>query len=197
MVIKRANTSGGHSNYKSVYIYIWKWKWSRSVISDSLDCSPRNFPGKSWDWEWVAMSFSRGSSWPRDQTRVFHTAGRGFTSEPPGKPYIYMRGPQNSEAKIDRIKRRSAWFKFIVKFKVINGTSLLTSQLINRTTRHKMTKDTEDMNNTIKQLNLTFYRTLHSTSHEQRTDSLKHTWNILQHRLYASHKTNLNKLKKI
>ena len=102
-----------------------------------------------------------------------------------------MRGPQNTEAKIDRIKRRNAWLT------VINGTSLLTSQLINRTTRHKMTKDTKDMNNTIKQLNLTFYRTLHSTSHEQKTDSLEHTWNILQHRLYASHKTNLNKLKKI
>ena len=60
--------------------------------------------------EWVSISFSRGSSRPRDQTWVSLIAGRGFTSEPPGKPYIYMRGPQNTEAKIDRIKRRSAWF---------------------------------------------------------------------------------------
>ena len=29
--------------------------------------------------EWVAIHFSRGSSWPRDQTRVSHTAGRFFT----------------------------------------------------------------------------------------------------------------------
>ena len=29
--------------------------------------------------EWVAISFSRGFSWPRDQTRVSHTAGRQFT----------------------------------------------------------------------------------------------------------------------
>ena len=29
--------------------------------------------------EWVAFSFSRGSSQPRDQTRVSHTAGRFFT----------------------------------------------------------------------------------------------------------------------
>ena len=29
--------------------------------------------------EWAAISFSRGSSWPRDETRVSHTAGRLFT----------------------------------------------------------------------------------------------------------------------
>ena len=91
--------------------------------------------------EWVASSFSRGSSWPRDQTRVFCIAGRGFNSEPPGKPYVYMREPQNTEAKMDRIKRRSAWFNSY-KWNFITH-----SQLIDRTTRHKMTKDTEDMNN--------------------------------------------------
>ena len=32
------------------------------------------------------MPSSRGSSQPRDQTQVSHTAGRFFTSEPPGKP---------------------------------------------------------------------------------------------------------------
>ena len=30
--------------------------------------------------EWVAFSFSRGSSQPRDRTQVSHTAGRFFTS---------------------------------------------------------------------------------------------------------------------
>ena len=29
--------------------------------------------------EWVAMTFSRGSSQPRDEIQVFHTAGRFFT----------------------------------------------------------------------------------------------------------------------
>ena len=29
--------------------------------------------------EWVAISFSRGSSWPRGQTWVFHVAGRHYT----------------------------------------------------------------------------------------------------------------------
>ena len=36
--------------------------------------------------EWVAISFSRESSPPRDQTFVSCTAGRFFTAEPPGKP---------------------------------------------------------------------------------------------------------------
>ena len=33
--------------------------------------------------EWVAIPFSRGSSWPRGRTQVSHIAG-GFLSEPPG-----------------------------------------------------------------------------------------------------------------
>ena len=48
-----------------------------------LDCSP---PGSSFHGilparilEWVAISSSGGSSWPRDRTWVFSTAGRFFT----------------------------------------------------------------------------------------------------------------------
>ena len=47
-----------------------------------MDCSP---PSSSIHGtlqarilEWVAISFSRGSSWPRDQTQVSHIAGRHF-----------------------------------------------------------------------------------------------------------------------
>ena len=36
--------------------------------------------------EWVAISFSSGSSRPRDQTHVSCLAGGFFTTEPPGKP---------------------------------------------------------------------------------------------------------------
>ena len=36
--------------------------------------------------EWVAISFSSGSSQPRDRTQVSRIAGRCFTFEPPGKP---------------------------------------------------------------------------------------------------------------
>ena len=41
--------------------------------------------------EWVAMPFSRGSSWPRDQTHISWIscfAGRFFAIEPPGKPKL-------------------------------------------------------------------------------------------------------------
>ena len=51
---------------------------------DPMDCSP---PGSSVDVTlqarilgWVAISFSRGSSWPRNQTQVSCTAGRWFTN---------------------------------------------------------------------------------------------------------------------
>ena len=36
--------------------------------------------------EWVAISFSRGSSWPRDQTCISCTACGFFIIESPGKP---------------------------------------------------------------------------------------------------------------
>ena len=36
--------------------------------------------------EWVAISFSRGSSRPRDRTRVSCIAGGFFTAEPSRKP---------------------------------------------------------------------------------------------------------------
>ena len=37
--------------------------------------------------EWVAISFCRGSSQPRDQTLVSALASRFFTAEPPGKSH--------------------------------------------------------------------------------------------------------------
>ena len=38
--------------------------------------------------EWVAISFSRGSSQPRDWTCISCIAGRFFTAEPPGKSIL-------------------------------------------------------------------------------------------------------------
>ena len=37
--------------------------------------------------EWVALSSSRESSWPRDQIHVSCLAGGFFTTMPPGKPF--------------------------------------------------------------------------------------------------------------
>ena len=54
-----------------------------------MDCS---LPGSSVHCisqasilEWIALSFSRGSFGPRDQTRVSCLVGRFFTIEAPGK----------------------------------------------------------------------------------------------------------------
>ena len=62
-----------------------KWKWSRSVLSNSLQPLDCRLPGSSFHGifqerilEWVAISFSRGSSRPKDWTRVSHTASRCF-----------------------------------------------------------------------------------------------------------------------
>ena len=53
------------------------------ILCDPMDCSP---PGSSVHrifqariLEWVSISFSRGSSWPGDQTWVSHIVGRCFT----------------------------------------------------------------------------------------------------------------------
>ena len=54
------------------------------TLCDPIDCSP---PGSSvygipqvGILEWVAISFYRGFSWPRDWTQVSRTAGRFFTT---------------------------------------------------------------------------------------------------------------------
>ena len=64
-----------------------------STLCDPMDCSP---PGSSVHGiiqartlEWVVISLSRGSSQPKDWTRISCiscTAGRFFTIEPLGKP---------------------------------------------------------------------------------------------------------------
>ena len=74
-----------------------KTKWSEvtqscPTLCDLMDCSP---PGslvrgifQAWILGWVAIPFSKGSSWPRDQTQVSYTVGRFFTAESPGKPLV-------------------------------------------------------------------------------------------------------------
>ena len=67
-------------------------------LCDSVDCRS---PGSSIRGisqarilEWVAISFSRGSSQPRDRTQVSHIAGRRFnlsaTREAPPHIYTYI-----------------------------------------------------------------------------------------------------------
>ena len=72
-------------------------KWSKVTQScltlwDPMDCSP---PGslvhgisQARMLEWVAIPFSRGSSWPRDRNSHLLHCRRFFTTEPPGNPSI-------------------------------------------------------------------------------------------------------------
>ena len=76
------------------------------LFCDSMDCSP---PGSSVHGifqakilEWIAISFSRGSSWPRDWTCVSLfscSPGRFFTTETLGKPPKCTKSSYNSTTK--------------------------------------------------------------------------------------------------
>ena len=66
-----------------VCMYVCEVAQSCQTLCDPMDCS---LPGslvrgifQARVLEWVAISFSRGSSQPRDQTRVSLTAGRHIT----------------------------------------------------------------------------------------------------------------------
>ena len=68
------------------------------TLCNAMDCNP---PGSSVHGilqarilEWVAIPFSRGSSWPRDWTQVSWVAGEFFTPEPTGKPAMICRACQ-------------------------------------------------------------------------------------------------------
>ena len=65
---------------------------SCSTLCNLVDCSPQGssvhgvFQARVL--EWGAISYSRGSSWPRDRTQVSWIAGRCFTLWAPGKPSL-------------------------------------------------------------------------------------------------------------
>ena len=64
------------------------------TLCDLMDCSPSGSPVhgifQARILEWVVISFSRGSSWPRDQTMSPALANRFFTIAPPGKSQILL-----------------------------------------------------------------------------------------------------------
>ena len=73
------------------------------TLCDPVDCSPpgpfvhRVFLARTL--EWVAISFSRTSSWPRDQTHIslsLALAGRFLPTESPGKPSFVVMCSYNS-----------------------------------------------------------------------------------------------------
>ena len=80
--------------YIHIHIYGVDGLDAKSCLTlwDPMDCNP---PGSSLHWvfqarilEWVAIPYSRGSSWPRDWTRVSCLAGGFFTTEPHEKSLL-------------------------------------------------------------------------------------------------------------
>ena len=75
-------------------VHVYSVTWSYPTLCDSIDCS---LLGSSVHGilqvrllEWVAVSFSRRSSQPRDHTHVSCVSCIGkhiFTTEPPRKPF--------------------------------------------------------------------------------------------------------------
>ena len=72
----------------SLAVFLCDVKWSEVAQWCPTLCNPMDYSllGSSVHGifqarvlEWVAISFSRGSSWPRDRTQVSHTVGRRYT----------------------------------------------------------------------------------------------------------------------
>ena len=70
------------------------------TLCNLMDCSP---PDSSVHGilqariqEWVAISFSRGSSWPKDQTHVSYTADRFFTIWATREAHVFSKPLANS-----------------------------------------------------------------------------------------------------
>ena len=71
-----------NENQKEIYLSLSEVAQSCPTLCDPVDCIlPGSFPDgilQARILEWVAISFSRGSSQPRDQTGVSRIAGRCF-----------------------------------------------------------------------------------------------------------------------
>ena len=103
---------------------------------DSVDCSPPGSPVhgilQARILEWVAISFSRGSSWSRNWTRVSCIAGRWFTNwatrEACSVPFSYSLAQQildgifsgcrfQISAEILPLESDSWWVHWIIPFR--------------------------------------------------------------------------------
>ena len=150
-----------------------------------MDCSP---PGSSVHQilqvripEWVAMPFSRGSFWPRDQTHVSCASWiarqilyHQHHMESPSETQMYLMAEHQNTC----IEKQQNWRKIVSS--TIIEISIPIFTIIYNTTRSNVDKESEDMNNTINLLDLIgICRILHpavyfSGAHERvsRTDQI-------------------------
>ena len=75
-----------HTEEVPVKVFLRTWIQSRPTFYNPLNCSSGGFSilgnAQARILEWVAISSSRGPSWPRHQIHVSCIAGRFFTTEP-------------------------------------------------------------------------------------------------------------------
>ena len=72
------------------FVVVWSSScvWLFATLCTIAHQAPLSLGFSRWEyWSGVVMSSSRGSSWPRDYTRVSCIAGGFFTTEPPRKPH--------------------------------------------------------------------------------------------------------------
>ena len=72
------------SNPRFLPLLLWQLLFSHPVVTALLWVHRLKFVRQEY-WSGLPFLFSRGSSWPRDQTRVSCIAGGFFTTEPQGK----------------------------------------------------------------------------------------------------------------
>ena len=85
------------SSLSHIWLFATPWTAAhQATLCDPMDCS---VPGSSVDGifqarvlEWVAISISRGSSQPKDRTRISGIASRFFTSWATGEAPIVIIG---------------------------------------------------------------------------------------------------------
>ena len=96
---------------------------SSPILCDPMDYSSPGFSVhgilQTRILEWVAISFPRGSSQPRDQTYISYTAGKFFTTEPPGEAHsANTSGRKKGKERAKESKRKE--FKYIGRKTYIN-----------------------------------------------------------------------------
>ena len=104
------------------------------LFCNPMTCSP---PGSSVHGisqarilEWVAISFSRGSSCPRDQIQVSCIAADSLTSEPPGKPHMYSTINIHTAVKTDERSIISNYFSFPPFFLLLSSLSIIKFKIL-------------------------------------------------------------------
>ena len=103
------------------------------TLRDPTDCSP---PGSSVHGifqarvlEWVAISFSQGSSQPRDRTRSPALQTDVLPSEPPGQATLITLSGNSQNLKATHVqlvhRKKSQYIHKVKYYSVINGNELL------------------------------------------------------------------------